>query len=1230
MDDKPPFDPAQPFTVAPPPVAGPSVAQTEKPPFDPSQPFESVTPPATQGSSTVDTSLPMPGPLAAIQHGVQHGLGDISQSLQTVQGQKPTPVAQTETPEANPFELRDLYEPSRGLSKVAYGLGESSPALASGIAGGLAGSLAGPWGTALGGAGGAGLGAAFQTIGPVFASELKRTPQDPDGAWDRALENASISGLFSAASWAAYPLKFFKGPLKNLAFQAFGVQPGISMAEQAGKNVVDNKPVTEGLGEAYKQGAVMTAVPAVGHLALHGRFGEPDVTSTEPTPQDIAQSVAQKQSIAQQLYQQSQMPGLSPPSIKKLQDRADDMSSIASFEADRHAAQQRIPQSLQMADQLEQQAQNPAFNPIQKRNYLDAAKAWRDSAREDGFIGNIPPPLTPPKGGFWGRIQESYLNNIDPASRSEAALKADAVIVGFKSKRAQLEDAITHRGEQTYAYKWPKVDEPDQNHFLYSVETGQPLRPDVLQRHPWMNQARQDYRRQFDLSYRLESQMGSRASYLSDYFPHVWKDPERARQVFDPDGLVKSMGPTWFQKARTYDLIEHGQQQGLELRHNNVQDIVNSRLMSGADMINKVEMLRDLQEIGTAVPQDRAPPHVLNPKLVGSNMPWQEVTAPNGQKWMIAPDAQALWKNGVEAKGLWANEGNVGDAFRSWMKLKAAWVPIKLGLSFFHPVHVAHISSVNNMSRALTETFGSGQQSLARRLAATPQAVLQTVSDPFFALPIGTPFKGKSMREAWLTPKENQTPAQQAQVKLMNEAGISAQLSEQMRIRAKRDFSNALNENKYLKVLPAGARLGIEKLSSWMFEEWIPNLKMAALQREAESLFRRRPDLATDTTNRRVALRALGKQIDNRFGEMFYGSLFWNRTLKDASIGSFLSLGWNLGFAREFGGGTFEPIVRRMIDAPNPTRKLVRDTTNKTTNMFVYSLTAMAINAAMNKAFTGDSAEGLDYVFPRIGGLNPDGSPRRITNAFYTREVPMLFKNMEERQSALGGVMQMMYHKMLFDPVIEMGKNRDYFGNEIYDENSPFFKQAWQFGKHLVSDQLNPMSVAGAKRALELSGKPHDTLSVLKQISDRDVVLPFLGFGPAPGYASKSALENRIGFLFRKYVAPEAKSFETGSKSQEKSEARTAYLGAIQRHDDAAKLTAARKLASLGVTTKDINKLQPGGTIQYMFQRLPGPDQKALLRSMSKEEFKNYYPKAQKRLRGDPEVAALARKYYSP
>jgi hypothetical protein len=641
-------------------------------------------------------------------------------------------------------------------------------------------------------------------------------------------------------------------------------------------------------------------------------------------------------------------------------------------------------------------------------------------------------------------------------------------------------------------------------------------------------------------------------------------------------------------------------------------------------------MLRTLQTTGNAVPSASAPAHIKNPGLVGSPFKWQEVTAPTGEKWLLSPDIQPVWKNGVNAKGLWANESFVGDAFRNWMKFKSAWVPIKLGLSLFHPVHVAHINFVNNMSRALGETFGSGQQSLGRRFAAVPEALLQSVADTVFALPIGTPFRGKEIRAAWQVPRENQTPAQAATVKLFNDAGISPQLSEQLRAQGMRGFQEAMAAQKYPKMLAKGIYPAMGKLSHWIFEEWIPNLKTAALERDAEALFRRRPDLNADPTNRRLALRALGKQIDNRFGEMTYGSLFWNRTLKDASIGSFLSLGWNLGFAREFGGGFFEPIVRRMMSDPNPSRLLVRQTTNKTSNMVIYGMTAMAINAVMQKAFTGENPEGLDYIFPRIGGLNPDGSPRRVTNAFYTREIPMAAKHIQERNSVVGGLTQMLYNKMLFQPFVEMAQNKDYFGTQMYDEDAPFYKQVMQAVPNILKQQLQPMSMVGSERARELSGKPTDAAWALKHPLDEDVLMPFLGFGPAPGYASKSPMDNRIMYEFGRFVKPELKYFEAGAKAKDKSAARNEYLAAKQKNDPAAIGAAINKMRELGMKNQEIKNLQPGGSTLYMFQRLPQEVKKQLLLEMNPEEFLNYWKKTPKAVRDDPTLSALARKYFSP
>jgi hypothetical protein len=1172
----------------------------------------------------------MPGPWDAFTSGVKRSISDVGQSAQVISGSSaPTPVAPEDNPAAESFGWRDLREPlAQGLPKLAYRVGESGPTLVGGVAGGILGSAAGPAGSILGGAGGAATGAALQTIGPAFAGELKKSPTDPDGAWDRAVQSSLVSAAASGASWAAFPLKAFSGPLKNLAFQAFGVQPGIGVAEQATKNVMAGKPATENLGEAYKEGAIGTAVPALGHHILKGRVGwysgEPEAVSEAPTP---AQSVATANELMAKgsvHFNTALQPGISPDLARKSMNKAIDYYTAASYELDRHQAPARAAAKEAQAVQLDQQSQAPGLSPVQAQDLRNQAQEIRADARHDLFIATLPPPL-PPKPG---KIKQLWLDNIAPESTSEAALKADAAMARYKSMKAQTEDSLILHGTESYRYKWNPVPWDDQKRFIHSYEENLGVPQDLAARYPWMDKAYDDYRKQFEMDYKNEIWWGSKAHYVENYFPHQWDNTERARQVFQPADMIRSMGSEWFQKARDYELVQFGEANGLKLKFDNVQSMVTDRRLAGADLQNKMEMMHTLEKMGVATPSEKALPHVLNPALVGSPYRWQEVKAPTGEKWMIAPDAQALWKNAIEDPGLWGNEGFIGDAFRKWMALKSYWVPVKLGLSLFHPVHVMHILGAGNIVRGLQETLGSGQQGWYRRMVATPEAVLHTLGDTIFAATPFVPFSGKKIMKSWATPKELQTPQDAANNKMVNESGSSAQLSEQLRTKAVKGLRDAWSKNQYLKTLGYAPLAAYEKSLGAIFDKWIPSLKMAALKREYELMLRRRPDLVTDDVNRRVAARALGKSIDNRFGEMFYGGLFWNRTLKDASIGSFLSLGWNLGFAREFGGGFFEPIARPLMGAPTPTRKLVRDVTTKTTNMFVYAMTAATINAMMTKGMSGEDATGLDYIFPRIGGLNPDGSPRRITNAFYTREVPMAAKNMQERDSIIGGLTQMLYHKMMISPFVELYNNKDYSGYSIWNENSPGWQQIQQMGMHVMSDQMSPMSVSGAKRALDLSGKPHGTADVIKQIGDRDVYMPLLGFGPAPSYASKSAFSNRLQFLFKQSVAPERKSFDVSARSKDRSDARREYMGAMQRDDDAARMAAAQKMASLGMKTREIKKLQPGGSDVYMFGRLPPEDQKSLLKTATPEEFNTFYPHMNKKaMKSDISLATLYQKY---
>jgi hypothetical protein len=222
-------------------------------------------------------STPMPSLLGAALQGFASATRQLAQTRQSIPG-LPT-IADDDSPAAQPFAWSDLASPrSQAAPKIVYRLAESYPTTTAGVVGGVVGGriggLAGPYGrvagTIIGGSLGSAALSAAQTLGPAFSVELKKTPDDPEGAWKRARTQAAISGVFSGASWAAFPARFFEGPVKHLLFQSFVVQPAISVTRRTTENVVEGKPTKEGLGEAYFEGVGGSVLPAFGHAAVNG------------------------------------------------------------------------------------------------------------------------------------------------------------------------------------------------------------------------------------------------------------------------------------------------------------------------------------------------------------------------------------------------------------------------------------------------------------------------------------------------------------------------------------------------------------------------------------------------------------------------------------------------------------------------------------------------------------------------------------------------------------------------------------------------------------------------------------------------------------------------------------------------------------------------------------------------------------------------------------------------
>jgi hypothetical protein len=218
----------------------------------------------------------------------------------------------------------------------------------------------------------------------------------------------------------------------------------------------------------------------------------------------------------------------------------------------------------------------------------------------------------------------------------------------------------------------------------------------------------------------------------------------------------------------------------------------------------------------------------------------------------------------------------------------------------------------------------------------------------------------------------------------------------------------------------------------------------------------------------------------------------------------------------------------------------------------------------------------------------------------YMREIPMLQKHVQEHGDGIGGVLaggRDMFSKMLFEPFKELWNNRSYFGSGDLGHQCPqaTSRCSGRYGTSSVSSCRRCR--VGAQRAQETGGRSIET------------PLAYLGFGPAPKYAAVSALQNRIGHLYREHVAPGARSYQDEANTHERLVARNNLLLAQQSGND-------RSCNHGRTETKFIKETLRGVTSdQRMFKQLPKTDQKYLLNQATPDQRERYLPFAKRETR---------------
>lgn len=788
-------------------------------------------------------------------------------------------------------------------------------------------------------------------------------------------------------------------------------------------------------------------------------------------------------------------------------------------------------------------------------------------------------------------IKGIYNASKDMFGASPMKQKAEAVVGSTLMKAEQFASAAWKVAEKRRDW-WATVSEPQHLQFLDMMETGNATAGDFMDAlgtpsreiAKTMEDLAIEYRSRLNKAFESETAAGVKENYIQDYVPHYWTQPEKAREIFQKysDSLPKGS----FTKLRTIELIKIGRELGLTLKTTNPEEIVLMREIDGVRIATKIDMMRELQSEGLAAE--------VAGSMYGSHANWPLVDGADGIRYAVPPDAARVLKNAFFEKSLWSmagiTEAGIKGAgptlFRSLMAIKGLVVPIKLSLSAFHPIHIAFIHSASERARAW-EGILKGNMNGGEALATLGRA---TSMLPQFA-DIG---EYHDIIKAWDTAPEKLTDRQRTIIQQMIEGGFTPKMSEEFKIRANASFKKAVADENYLGAAIRGVPKLIEGYQQLTLGHYIPALKSAGYIRGVEAALRADPKLVENVVARKVAFRKIAQDMDNRYGQMNYKTLFWNPIIKQSLQAAFLSLGWTKGFVHQFGGGVVD--LAKLAGKGAMGKATMDDITNRMLFAIDYSTQAALVGGLMTYAMTGKMPAGVqDLFFPQTGDTNPDGSPARVNTSFYTREWFSLVNHLQ-KQGNIQGTVAMAQNKL--NPVLsnlaELYANKDFYGYQITNPNDPIAKRGEELLKYFLANSINPISVSGAQQAAPVSGMKGEVLS-------------FAGFNPAPKYVSETPIQTQI-FAVLDQRSGGTKPLDNKPAADAKAQIRKLYLsGDTQGANDALDAAVAAgyiKPAGRGTFIKGLDI--PGDVRAFEALAQFPSDQAHLLSTMSEEDLARY------------------------
>ena len=663
-------------------------------------------------------------------------------------------------------------------------------------------------------------------------------------------------------------------------------------------------------------------------------------------------------------------------------------------------------------------------------------------------------------------------------------------------------------GMKKYRNMFDRQTNDENTAFIDRIKTGQPQPTPELQ-------GIADMMRDIEDAYYAEVQkLKPSATYLDNHYRVLWKTIPGSPEAQGFKGLFRRplQGTKGFLKQHTLEDMSEGLAKGGVPYSYNPMVMWQHSMMDMQAFITANKMfnaMKDMNMVQFVKFGERAPEGFvkINDGIGRKYFP-VDAGMVNAGEYYVESNVGRVLNNYLSTDRV--RSSAIGS---SLLKFKNLTTSLELSLSTFHAMYESGAAMATKIGLGLQDIVNEGN------LLKGMKTLAMTATAPGeFTATGGRAVKFVSSPEEFVKTLEGQKFIKQFPnaSELVNDAfmgGMKFAIHQDYKMNSMRALKDGIKAREPWAVA-MNALPGLnEALMSPMFEYFIPRLKLGAFFNEMQhALDINKARLQDGRITRTTLARQVVDGVENRFGEMNFDNLFWDRNFKSAMQIVIRSVTWKVGALKNMAVAVpqqMAEIARAVKDGDRP--NLDR---NFAYLLGVGMLIATSSNILQRVAINKPPQDFKDLIAPRY---NADGD-RIMLNTHLKDWIHLLHNPTQFATSSAAGYI---------GKFVDIINNKDFYGTEIIHADDPDAKKAWDAVKFMFPA---PFSLTQYQRISELQAPlPLKITTALGATQ------------PAPGYISKTPAEQKASEILASKQEVGARTRAEFDKSKLKSGLRLRY-----------------------------------------------------------------------------------------